>query len=363
MIHSRGKQPWYKKEISFGRVPQLDLVMFVKQFAIMLEAGLTVIEALQISIEQSTGTLKKVLRKVHARVNAGSMFGDALALEPKVFNQVLVQSAVVGESSGSLAKNFRRAAVQMERSYALKQSVQAAMLYPMIVLVLAMGLGLGIAFFILPQVTGLLTSLDVELPFTTRVLLWISGVFELYGGWILASGIFFIGAGVLLVRQPFMVPRVDRFVLKLPLFGGLVANVNRAHICRTIGTLLESGVPIQEALRIAAASLPNTVFRTSAMRLAQNISSGESFSDLVKLEPKLYPLLLTRMIEIGEQTGQLGQMLEDLASYYEERSEHLSKNMATLVEPVLLLLIGLTVGTLALSVLTPIYSVTSNIRV
>jgi len=189
VVAKEGKLPWYKTEISLGKVKTTDVAMVSKHFAVMLNAGLSVPEALEVITEQSVGTLKKVLKRVNRRVQGGSAFADALKFESKTFDASFISAVEVGENSGTLDANLERLAKQMESDLSLKRNVQSAMIYPSVVLSMAVVLGFGIAIFVLPQVSQIFESLNVELPITTRILIWVSNFFVAYGAIVVPASI------------------------------------------------------------------------------------------------------------------------------------------------------------------------------
>lgn len=349
-------------DISVG-VSIVDLVMLTKHFSVMLDAGLTIPEALEVVVEQATGSLKRVLKRVQKRVDGGTSLGEALEYEPKVFTPIFVSAVVIGESSGTLAENLRRLATQMNKDLELRRQIQAASIYPIIVLAAALILGLGIATFILPEVVDIFRSLRTDLPFSTKALLWVAGIFDKHGGLVsfgIIAGTVFVAY---LLRRPILKPIIDRVMLWMPIISKFIHDVNRARFCRTLGTLLESGTPITEALKITQASLSNTVYKNSIKYLRKQVKTGESFAMIIQEHERLYPKMITRMTAVGEETGSLGTTYLYLASFYEERVQVVSKNLSSIIEPILLLAMGLIVGLLAISIITPIYSITSSIQI
>ncbi len=359
------KVPWYKREVSLGSVTKVsvvDIVLMAKHLSVMLQAGLTVPESLEVLVEQSSGRLRATLARVYRRVDGGSTLGDATALEPKVFSPVFVSSVIIGENTGELAANLNRLAIQMEKDLSLRRTIQSAMLYPIIVMVAALGLGFAVATFVLPEIAGVFESLNVPLPLTTRILIGTSKIFEHYGFIItpvVFGGLIFL---IWFLRLKVLRPLTHRVLLRIPFVNSFVHEINRARFCRTVGTLLESGTPIQESLEIAAKAMPNVIYRRSLLKMVGQIGSGENFADILAFYPRLYPKVIQRMVSVGERSGSLGSTLIYLAEFYEERVEVGSKNMASVIEPVLLICIGLVVGVVAVSILSPIYSITSSIR-
>lgn len=355
------KTPWYKKEINLVPVSTVDIVTMAQNLAVMLEAGLTVPESLSVLVEQSSGKLNSILARVNEQVQGGEMLGDAMQKYVREFGAIFVSSVKVGENSGTLSQNLTHVSEQMEKDLEVRRNVQGAMLYPSIIVVTTVVLGLALATFVLPQMTSVFRSLDVELPWSTRVLIWLSNVFQSHGAIITPS--IFVGfiAFVWLSRQPILRPIVHRMLLKLPLLGLFVHELNRARFCRFVGTMIKSGIPIQEALLIASSSMPNTVYRNSLKSMHSRIESGESFAKIIESYPHLYPKMLQQMIAVGERSGGLADSLIYLARFYEQKVSIKAKNMSTIIEPLLLMAIGLGVAFLALSIFTPIYSITEGL--
>ncbi|MFH1632231.1 MAG: type II secretion system F family protein [bacterium] len=355
--------PWYRREIQIGRVKVVDLVMLTKHFSVMLDAGLSVPESLSVLAEQSTGRLKQVMDRVVGRVEGGEDLGAAMEREPKVFSTVYISAVKIGEGSGTLSENLKRLSDQMDKDYVLRRNIQSAMLYPIVVLSAALVIGLGVATFVLPQIVGVFRSLRVDLPVSTRALIFVAEVFGDYGLILAPAIIIGIVVAIWMTRRPFLRPLIHRITLKLPIIGSFVHLINRAQFCRTLGTLLESGTPIQESLEITSLVMGNFVYRKSAKEMLERIGEGADFSEIVSSYPDLYPVIIHRMIAVGERSGNLGKTLEYLAAFFEDRVMALSKNISSVIEPILLLVIGLVVGLVAISILTPIYSITGSLQI
>ncbi|HBK34536.1 MAG: Type IV pilin [Candidatus Uhrbacteria bacterium GW2011_GWE2_40_58] len=354
--------PFYKKEIHFFPIRTVEIVTMTKNFAVMLKAGLTVSESLVILAEQSSGKLAKVLNRLSREVRSGQSLGDVLVPESKTFNSLFISSVRVGESSGTLSENLEHIAGQLEREYRIRRNIQSAMLYPMIVLIATFFLGIGIATFVLPQMVRVFDSLKADLPWSTRTVLAVATMFQHYGYLIVPFLVIFFLVLVGLLRQKFLHRFTHPILLHFPIIHAFLHDVNRARFCRSVGMLIQSGVPIQESLEIVGNSLSNYVYQQSALSMQKKIETGQSFSDILTFYPKLYPKMILRMVAVGERSGGLGDSLLYLANYYEEKIDFQAKNFSSLLEPVLLILIGLVVGFVAVSILSPIYSITSSLR-
>jgi type II secretory pathway component PulF len=355
------KIPWYKKEINLLPVSTVDVVTMTQNMSVMLEAGLTVPESLEVLVEQSSGRLKSILTHVNREVQGGEMLGDALTKYGKDFGPIFVSAVKVGENSGTLAKNLTHVAHQMERDLEVRRNVQGAMLYPSIIVVATGVIGLALATFVLPQMTSIFESLDVELPWSTRALIWMSKLFQDHGAVVTPLIFFSLAFLIWFLRRRMMQPIVHRVILHLPLIKTFVHEINRARFCRSIGTMLQSGVPIQESLSIIGNAMPNYVYRLSIIAMHERIESGDSFAQIVEEYPHLYPNMVQRMIAVGERSGGLADSLLYLARFYEQKVAIKAKNISTIIEPLLLIAIGIAVAFVALSIFTPIYSITDGL--
>lgn len=355
------EKSWHKKELYIFPVSVVDIVSMTENLSVMLQAGLTVPEALNTLVEQSTGKLKKVLERVDDWVQSGEMLGDAMEREHKTFGPIFISSVKIGESSGTLAENLKHLAEQMERDLEVRRNVQGAMFYPGIILSATLIMGLAMATFVLPQMAGVFNSLNVELPITTRVVMWFADQFQNYGHIISPAILVFAAGFVFLMRQRFMEPLVHRVILFIPAISKFIHDINRARFARMLSTMLKSGVPIQEALEIGGDVLPNCVYRKSVKEMHAKIESGESFADIVSTYPSLYPKMIQRMVAVGERSGGMGDTLAYLARFYERKVAVKAKSLSTIIEPLLLIMIGLVVGFVALAIFTPIYSVTEGL--
>ena len=353
--------PWYKKELYIDHVNIVEIVAMAENLSVMLEAGLTVSEALDVLVQQTDGKLKQILIHVNEQVHGGEMLGDALATQEKIFGALFINAVRVGEGSGTLVKNLTHLAEQMEHDLEVRRNVQGAMLYPGIIIFSTFVLGLALATFVLPQMASIFRSLDVQLPWTTRTLIWTAEIFQNYGAIVTPSIFLGLVLMVYLLRRRFLRPFVHQVILHLPLFGLFVHEVNRARFCRSLGTMLQSGVPIQEAIGIAATAMPNWVYKHSLEDLHNLVESGESFAKIISRYPRLYPKMIEQMIAVGERSGGLSESLLYLARFYEQKVSIKAKSISTIIEPVLLIVIGVVVGFVALSIFTPIYSVTEGL--
>ncbi len=349
-------------QISFGAVSYTDKTLFAKHLSIMLKAGLTLGESLQITIQSARGPLKRILDGLVRSVDAGRPFSDALEEYPRTFSQLFVSSVRTGENSGTLAENLEHMAKELQKEKVLHDKIRGALLYPMVVLIATFLLGISLTFLVLLKITPLFTGLHVELPASTRALIWFSGLVQKHGLILFAS---ITGAFLFLlwlVRQSFMEFITHWISLRAPVLKRLIHNANLARFCRTLGLLLKSGLTISEALEVTGSALQNFYFRKSVDAVRARVEKGVRLSDNLALYPFLYPPVAIHMIRVGEESGNLSDTLTYLSDFYETEIETATKSLATIIEPVLLLFVGCVVGFLAISIITPIYDITGNIQ-
>ncbi|MDP2684249.1 MAG: type II secretion system F family protein [bacterium] len=348
-------------DISFGSANLTQVAIFARNLEVMIRSGLTISEALEIGADSASGKFKRILLNVMTDVNSGTPLADAFAQFPKVFSPLFINSVYAGESSGTLEQNLNYIATQLEKERELSQKVKGAMLYPIIVLVATFGLGMTLSFFVLPKIIPLFQGLSVDLPLTTRMLISFSELIEAHGLLLFVGIVAFFGALIWYTRQKFSHPLTHMLILKLPVVKKISKNANLARFCRTLGSLIKSGLTIDEAMQVTAKTMQNYYFKKAFENIREKTISGSLLSDNMIHYRDLFPKLVTRMVRVGEESGKLEETLLYLADFYDSEVDSSTKSITTTIEPVLLIFIGLVVAFLALSIITPIYSITGNI--
>ena len=348
-------------EINIGRVSLTQKAFFAKNLAVMLKAGLTISDALEISVDSATGKLKSVLSEIAKSVDAGRSFSESLKPYPRIFSPFFISAVYAGEESGTLEENLDQVAIQLNKEKELRSKIKSAMVYPVIIVIAAFFLGIFVTFFIFPKIIPLFQGMFIELPITTRILIAISGFMEEYGVQFFCGIFAFFVLIAWLVRQKFSQPFFHLLYINLPIVKGISRAANLARFSRILGTLLKSGLNIDEALKITQISVGNYYYKVSLSKILARIKKGSSMSKSLGQYEKLYPKILTKMIKVGEESGELDDTLLYLADFYEEEVDNSAKVIAIAVEPLLLLGVGLAVGFLALSIITPIYNITGQV--
>lgn len=348
----------------FNRIPGKEKVIFSRQLSTLINAGLPIVQSLQNVAAQTTNkNFQRIIGHVIADVEAGTSLADSLAKHPKVFNRVYVSLVAAGETSGTLDKSLERLANQQEKDAEIISKVRGAMIYPAIVLLVMMGVVVFMLTTVLPQVQNLYNGLPgVKLPFITRILLSVSH-FIIHFWWVML-----VIVGVLI----FLTTRwartgsgkdvIDSLKMKMWPVGQLFQKLYMARFSRTGATLVGSGVPLLQMLSITAEAVNNVHVANSINKASEQVKGGAALSDSLAGDPN-FTDLVPNMIRIGEESGQLETMLGKSADYYEKQVDEQIKNISTLVEPVLMILIGIMAFTIVAAVLLPIYSLVGHIGV
>jgi type II secretory pathway component PulF len=341
---NKEKKGFLSMELDIGGMSDTDILLFTKHLGITIKSGLTVIEGLEILGEQSKGKMAKVLKSLIKTVRSGGTLEMGLKQFPQYFSAIFTNMVKTGEASGTLEGSLKVLSEHLNKSSKLKKKIKSAMIYPIMVFVAVFGLGMSVAIFVLPKILPLFKSLDVELPATTRGLIFIAEIFEKYGLYIVIGIIGFTIAFFWLIRRDSIKPFTHRLILKIPVLKNIIEDINLERFTRTFGTLLDRA------------------YKKAIKSLIPDIESGTNLSNAIGKHPDLFPMITYRMIGVGESTGNLDNTLKYLAEYYEESVDEATKNLATIIEPVMLIVIGIIVGTVAIAILGPIYQITGSLR-
>lgn len=344
-------------------VSAVEKLLLTKHLAIMLKAGIPLTEAVNVVIAQTKNSaFKNLLTGIEANLRNGQTLEKSLSKYPKVFDPLYRSIVAIGEESGVLEKNLNYLASQLERTYEFRRKVQGALLYPVIVLLTMAIVGSGIALFVLPQLVELFQSLEVELPLSTKILLFVATAMKSHGVIIIASFFGVIALFVLAVQTRLVKPVWQRFLLRLPVFGNLRQQMEMAMFCRNLGIMLRSGLPIAAALKSCGEATENLIYKAYVLGLEKAVNSGSTIeNELSNGKYPLVPTMVTKMVGIGEKSGNLDEVLLYLADFFEEEVDHMTKSLSTILEPILLFVIALVVGFLALSIISPIYKFTGSV--
>lgn len=339
-----------------------DRIMFAKNLSAMLKAGLPLARALLVLERQMTSKAwRPIFDSLQDDLSKGTALSVALAKFPKTFAPVFVSMVAAGQESGSLAESLLIVGGQLERAHQLSKKIKGAMMYPGIILTLMFAIGVMMFVFVLPKLTDTFKQFNVELPFATRMIIgssdFVSANIPLLG----VSLLVIIGALFAVTRSVGGRSMIDKVILRLPVIGAIAKEVNSARTARTLSSLLSSGVDVVTSMKITADVVQNVHYKKMLSRTAEDIQKGSTIQSLFMPRTDLYPSFVGEMIGVGEETGTLSKALLEVATFYEGEVEQKTKDMSTIIEPVLMVVIGVGVGFFALAMIAPIYSLTNTI--
>lgn len=346
----------------FRRVSTQDKINFARHLSIVIRAGLPILEGLKIIKKQTESrSLIKIIDGIIVDISNGQFLAASLERHPDVFDSFFTNIVRVGETSGTLAANLLYLADELKKSHDLSNKVRSAMVYPIIIGVATIVLVSFLVFFAFPKILPLFATLHLQLPLPTRILIAVSQFLVANGPYVLIGIVVF----VFVLKILFMIRPVkyllDRVMLAAPIFGRLSVDINMANFTRVLSVLLRGGIKIVEALIITSKTFGNLVYERELLAAAEDVKKGGRLAQRLSLHKNLFPMLLSGLIEIGENTGNLEDNLSYLADYYRDEAEMSIHNLTTLLEPMMLLLMGLLVGFVAISIITPIYQITQGV--
>jgi type IV pilus assembly protein PilC len=344
-----------------GGVPPKELAVFVRQFSVMIDAGLPLVQCLEIlGSQQENKTFAKILQQTRMDVEGGATLADAMRKHPKAFDELFTNMIAAGEAGGILDTILKRLATYIEKAVKLKAQVKGAMVYPVAVISIA-GLVISVILWkVIPTFAAMFAGLGAELPLPTRIVIAMSKWFGRLLPFMVVGGVI----GTVLFRRYYATyggrRRVDGMVLKLPIMGILMQKIAVARFCRTLATLISSGVPILDGLEITARTAGNAIIEDAIMAVRKGVESGLTIAQPLK-ESGVFPPMVVQMIGVGEQTGALDAMLSKIADFYEEEVDQAVANLLTLMEPVMILFLGITVGGIVISMYLPLFDLISKL--
>jgi type IV pilus assembly protein PilC len=342
----------------FSSVKTKDVVIFTRNLSTMIAAGLSLVRALGIVERQtSNAKLKSITTALRLSLEGGKSFHDALAEHPKTFSQLVVSMSRAGEESGKLADTLKLVALQMDRMHELSRRIRGALIYPAIIVTALVGIGVLLLIFVVPTLQSTFIELGVDLPLSTRFILAFSSfvsnnVLATIAGFIVIIASFIFG-----LRTPYGKRGLDFALLHIPMISPMVRETNAARTTRTLASLLSSGVSVVNAIDITAEVVQNSYYRDILLKGKDSIQRGAPISEIFSNNEDKYPPLVGELVSVGEETGQLSDMLLYVAEFYEKEVEEKTRNLSTIVEPFLMLIVGAVVGFFAIAMITPIYSV------
>jgi type IV pilus assembly protein PilC len=347
----------------FISVPLKEKMMFARNLRVMISSGLPISRAINnLAVQTRNKSFKKILLEINGDLQKGQSLSSGLAKYPRVFNQLFISMVRIGEASGNLEEILDIVAKQLEKEHELLSKVRGAMIYPAVIILAMIGITILMLTYILPQIMGVFKDMDVKLPKSTQIIVGISNFMQNHSIFVALAMVFLIAFFILFGKSKTGKKAFSFLVIRLPVVGSIVVKVNCARFSRIYSSLLRSGVTVIEALNIIEDTLSNYYYKEAIKKSVEQVQKGTNLSAIIVKYPKLFPVLVPQMIEVGEETGKTEEVLAKLAEFYEDEVEQITKNLSSIIEPVLMIIIGTAVGFFAVAMLQPMYSLMENIK-
>jgi len=358
---AKAKAEAKKAGVTGKKVAAKNLAVFTRQFSVMIDAGLPLVQCLDIlGTQEEDKNFAAVILQTRTDVESGASLADAMRKHPKTFDPLFTNMIAAGEAGGILDTILKRLATYIEKAVKLSGQVKSAMIYPVAVVVIAGGVVGVILWKVIPTFAALFSGLGADLPLPTRVVIALSNNLVRFFPFLLVG----VGALVYGFRQYYSAPGgrrvVDATMLKAPVFGNILRKIAVARFCRTLSTLIASGVPILDGLEITAKTAGNSIVEDAVMLTRKSIERGETISVPLK-ETRVFPAMVTQMIGVGEATGALDTMLAKIADFYEEEVDAAVAGLLTLLEPIMIAILGVVVGGIVIAMYMPIFDLISKL--
>lgn len=350
-----------KMLLALTPVKLTDKLFFTKNLKLMIHASMPLTRALEsLRLQTENKRLRSVLTAVHERIQKGDTFSDALRDHPRVFSEIFVNMVRAAEESGKLEEALETLALQMSKEHKLKSEIKGALAYPIVVLTVMIIVTTGLMVFVVPNLIEMLITTGVPLPLPTRILVAVSDFMVHYSYllviFLVASIIFFIRIRKTRAGKAVL----HKIVLHMPVFGKLAQKVNLARSCRALASLLKTDIPVVESFIITSQVIANVYYKEAFLGTAEKLKKGVSIHEAINTYASLFTPTVVQMIAVGEETGTVDEILGDVALFYEEELDNNLKNLPSLLEPILILILGVTVGGIAVSIMMPIFSLTQG---
>ncbi len=347
----------------FKRISLEEKMIFARHLGLMIKAGFSLNKALETLTRQTKNKhFAVVLKDINDKVSSGQSFHQSVSQHADVFSPIFISMVKVGEASGKLEETLKLATLHLKREHTLKSKIKGAMTYPIVILCALTLVGAIMVIFVLPQLASTFSELNVPLPLTTRIIFgFVNFASRFWYLLIMIIASVFWGLYFFIRKTDKGKNLINLMFLRVPIFSALTKKLNSARFSRTLGSLLAGGVSLTEAIKITADSLTNIYYRRAVLATLTEVEKGQTLSSLLTKSPDLFPPVVTEMIAVGEETGSLTLILKELARFFESEVAVATKGLSSIVEPVIMIVIGVVVGIFALSIIQPIYSITNSL--
>jgi type IV pilus assembly protein PilC len=348
--------------LAMASVPLKEKIAFIQNLDLLLRSGVSAPRAMRIIAKQTNNKrFKNTITTMAGDVEAGKSLHESMAAYPKIFSHIFVSMVEVGEISGNLEKSLEYLRIQLQREADLKSKTKGAMIYPGVIISAMLIIGIALSIFVLPSLTATFKDFDTDLPVITKIVIKFSDFMAGNAIVVIVGLLVAIGGGIYFLRTTIGKRLLDAFLLKMPLISPVVKKINMARFSRILGSLMKSGVAVVQGLEVTSQAMDNVYYREVIAETSEKVKLGKPLTEALQAHDKLFPFIVTQMLTIGEETGNLETILDQLAEHFEAEVDDTMKNMSSIIEPLLLLVIGAVVGFLAMALISPIYNISNSI--
>ncbi len=346
----------------FGKVKAQEKINFARNLGSMITAGLSMSRALSVIERQSKNkAFQKIIASLQSEITKGKTLSDAMSMYKNIFSPLFISMVSAGEKSGTLNESLKIVADQLDKSYVLQRKVKGAMMYPAIILFAMVIIAILMLTYIVPTLMKTFTELKLDLPMSTKLILFVSKLLINNGLFVLIIVVAIVSLFIFWSKKESGKKVIHLLILKIPVIGNIIKEVNSARTARTLSSLLSSGVDVVESVKITKDVIQNIYYRRILDKVGSAIEKGEPISKIFSENSNFYPIFLGEMINVGEETGKIGEMLHGVATFYEDDVEQKTKDMSTIIEPFLMIIIAAVVGFFAVAMISPMYSLVNVI--
>ncbi len=347
-----------------GRLSTHAKELFIKRLSYLLKAGIPILQSLEMIKDQTrSNSQRRIIESLMANVDSGQSLYYGLKRFKNIFGEFIINVVRVGENAGLLHQNLDYLAEELKKRRVLKRKIVGSLIYPIFIAAATICITVFLIVFIFPKILPVLKSLNVPLPLVTKIFIGLSAFLGHYGLFVFGGLVVLIIAIIFILKIPKVNFSLNRMIPSIPIVGKIMQNYHLANITRTLGLLLKSNVILIEAIEITAETTPNMVYRKILMEMRENILKGKNMSTQFKNYPRFFPILIPQMLAVGETTGSLSGSLLYVAEFYETEVEEMTKTLSNILEPALMILMGVIVGSVVISIITPIYGITQHLNI
>lgn len=348
----------------YQRIKKSELIFLTKNLYLMIKVGIPLAEGLDtLALQTKNQRLKNLIISISNSIEKGETFNNAVSKFPKIFSHYFRSMIEVGEISGTLETSLLNIAEQEKKDYELARDIKGAMIYPLVIIAAMLLLGTGFFIFIVPTFISIFNDLEAELPLATKIIVSAAKFFINYGLFVLIFTILLIIGFIKLLTYKKPKRILAKILLKMPIFGDIIQKINILRFSRVLHSMIKTDIKIERAFKIASRTMANPLYSDSLAETATQIEKGESIAKTLKKYPKLFPAVFVQLIMVAENTGSLEETLAETELFYESEVDAITKNMASIIEPVLIVILGIGVAFLAIAVIMPMYSLSSHMSI